>query len=77
MPNPDREVNKLLLNASRKLSNATGSLGDVSAALIEAEEKETDPKRKEEIKVCRKQFAEALTAIIPFGSKILSLQQQD
>lgn len=74
MPNANREVNKLLLNASRKLSNATGALGDVSAVLLEAEQKETDPKRKEAIKVCRKEFAAALTAIIPYGSVILSLQ---
>lgn len=75
MANPNREVNKLLSNASKKLSNATEALGDVSAALIEAEQKETDPKRKEAIKVCRKEFAAALTAIIPFGSTILALQQ--
>lgn len=72
--NPNREVNKKLSNASNKISNGTKALGDAIAELIEAEDAETNPERKAEIRACRKEFALANAKIVNFGSTILALQ---
>lgn len=75
MSNQNREVDKLLLNVSRRLSSADKDLNEAIGFLGEAAAIETDPARKEKIETAEREIREGKIQIVKQATVILALQQ--